>query len=181
MNRLAATPFHLPDETVLDFYPPDRLQNPALHAAAAYWQELRGARPYPTRDELNPSAFAPALRHMALVRVLAGDFEFRIIGDSLAGAFSVPLRNRRLGEIATAAPSSVTVIAGVYRRSVETGQPLALSGTTGRNAETAMFTHFEALVLPLGRDTVEHLLTFMICKPPSPAPLATARGPNAIA
>lgn len=172
MGPLATTPFHLPDETVLDFYGLDRLQCPALQTAAQYWQALRGDRRFPTRDELNPARFAAALRHMALVRVIDGgaDFEYRIVGDSLATAFSVPLRNRRLGEVHTTAASSVVVIAAVYRRCIAEGEPLALSGTTGRNAQTAMFTHFESVVLPLGREEIDHLLTFMVCNPPSPDP-----------
>jgi len=172
MSTLAATPFNLPDETVLEYFPLDRLQSPILHGAAAYWLRLRGSRRFPSREDLNPARFSSALRHMALVRVMGdgAEFEYRIVGDSLAGAFSVPLQNSRLGEIATKAPSTVTVIGGVYRRCVQSGEPLALSGTTGRNASTAMFTHFEAVVLPLGvaEPVVDHLLTFMICQPPRP-------------
>ena len=172
MSRLAAAPFNLPDETVLEFFPLDRLQSPILRSAADYWRRICGSRRFPSREELNPSGFSSALRHMALVRVIDGgaDFEYRIVGDSLAGAFSVPLQNCRLGAIATEAPSTVTVIGGVYRRCIQKGEPLALGGTTGRNAQNAMFTHFEALVLPLGavEHVIDHLLTFMVCEAPRP-------------
>ena len=170
MSILAKAPFNLPDETVLEFFPLDRLQSPILHGAADYWLRLRGPRRFASREELNPSRFSSALRHMALVRVIDGgvDFEYRIVGDSLASAFSVALQNCRLGEVATKAPSTVAVIGGIYRRCVASGEALALSGTTGRNTHTAMFTHFEAVVLPLGavEPVVDHLLTFLICDPP---------------
>lgn len=171
MNWLAATPFDFPDEAVLDFYDLDRLRNPVLAAAAQYWNDLRGTRPFPTRDELNPAGFAPALRHMALVKLIDGgnDFEYRIMGDTLAGAFSTPVRGRPLSVIEAQAPITMNVIRAVYNKSITSGMPLALSGTTGRNAQTAMFTHFEALVLPLGGETIDHLLTFMVCQAPTPA------------
>lgn len=170
MSRLAESAFNLPDETVLEFYPLDRLQSTVLRGAADCWLKLRGSRPFPSREELNPSGFPTALRHMALVRVIDGgvDFEYRIVGDCLASAFSVPIQNCRLGEVATTARSTVSVISGVYQRCINNAEPLALRGTTGRNSRTAMFTHFEALVLPLGavETRIDHLLTFMICDPP---------------
>ena len=155
---------------MLEFLPLDRVENPILRGAAEYWQRLRGSRRFPTREELKPSGFASAMRHMALVRVVDGgaDFEYRIVGDSLAGAFSVPLQSRRLGELDTKAAYTVEVIGRVYRRCVRDGEGFVLRGTTGRNPQTAMFTHFEALVLPLGpaETEVDHLLTFMTCDPP---------------
>lgn len=168
MATLASSPFNLPDETVLEFFPLDSVETPALRAAAEYWQRLRGARRFPSRNELNPSGFASAMRHMALVRVIDGgaDFEYRIVGDSLASSFSVPLHNRKLGELRTSAASTVAVIGGVYRRCLGDREPLVMRGVTGRNARTSMFTHFEALVLPLGEAEIDHLLTFMYCDAP---------------
>lgn len=168
MGSFAASPFNLPDETVLEFFPLDGVEDPALRGAAEYWQRLRGSRRFPSRNELSPSGFASAMRHMALVRVIDGgaDFEYRIVGDSLASSFSVPLHNRKLGELDTSAPSTVVVIGGVYRRCLREGAPLVMRGVTGRNARTSMFTHFEALVLPLGEAEIDHLLTFMHCDPP---------------
>jgi hypothetical protein len=166
MSKLAHTAFDLPDATTLEFFPLDDLQSPVLKGAAEYWLQLRGTRRFPSRDELMPSRFSSALRHMALVRVIDGgaDFEYRIVGETLAGAFSVPLPFRMLGEINTTAPSTAAVIGRVYQRSLQAGEPLGVRGVTGRDSRTATFTHFESLVLPLGavETEVDHLLTFML-------------------
>ena len=166
MNKLAPTAFNLPDETTLEFFPFDSSQNPVLRGAAEYWKRLRGTRRFPSREELMPSRFSSALRHMALVRVIDGgaDFEYRIVGERLAGAFSVPLQFRKLGEINTTAPTTAAVIGRVYRRSLQSGEPTGVRGATGRNSRTATFTHFEALILPMGavKSEIDHLLTFMI-------------------
>ena len=168
MRNLAATPFVFPDETMLEINPVDRLENPVLRSASEYWHQLRGRRRFPSREELNPGGFSVALRHMAMVRVIDGgaDYEYRIVGDTLACEFSIPLNSRTVSDIAVNAPATAALLRRVYKHAVQSGEPFAVCGTTGRNAETAMFTHLEAVVLPMGADesTVDHLLTFMVCE-----------------
>ncbi|GAA0549808.1 hypothetical protein FHS83_001166 [Rhizomicrobium palustre] len=158
--------FDLPDETTLDFFALDELHSDVLRSAVAHWQELRGARRYPAREELVPSRFASALRHMALVRVIDGgaDFEYRIVGETLAGAFSVPLHYQKLGGIETEAFNTTKVVGGVYRRCLSSGEAFGVRGVTGKNARSVAFTHFESVVLPIGPSDreIDHLLTFMI-------------------
>lgn len=165
MGQLATTPFPLPDETLLEFDTLDRVESPILHGPVEYWNRLRGSRRFPAREELNPGRFRSALRYMALVRVIDGgaDFEYRIVGDSFAQAFSISLNSRRLGAIAAEAPGTAAVIGRVYRQCAKSGEAFVVRGTTGRHSEAVMFLHHEALVMPLGISDVDHLLVFAVC------------------
>lgn len=148
----------------MEFNPLDRVKNALLHDAAEYWNRLRGSRRFPERKELNPGSFRSALRYMALVRVIGrgADFEYRIVGDTLARAFGVSLNSRKLSAIAAEAPSTAAAIGRIYGHGATTGEAFVVHGTIGRSSEAARFMRLEALVLPLGADGVDHLLTFMV-------------------
>lgn len=157
-----------PEQTSIELVPLEELQDATLRGAAVYWLELRGCRRFPSRAALNPRRLLSALRHMALVRVIGAgaDYEYRIVGDSVACAFRVRMHNRLLSEILPEAPSMGSKLARIYTRCVQTREGFALRGVVGREAEAATFTHVEALILPMGVEdaTVDHLLTFMVCE-----------------
>jgi hypothetical protein len=157
----------VPEETRLEFASLDRIEDADLRRAAAYWRDLRGPRRFPPREALNPSRIPSLLRHLGLVRVIDGgkDFEYRIVGDSVARAFRVCLHNRLLSEVAAEAPSTAAEIARIYGHAVESGEGFVLRGVTGYQARSTNFRNLEALILPMGANdsTVDHLLTFMVC------------------
>jgi hypothetical protein len=153
-----------PDETVFEFAPIEDIRSPILQTGFAHWKSLCGERRFPARHQLRPHAIAGALNHLVLAKVLddGADFEFRIVGDTSARSFHVPRQGRKLSEIGLAEPLQAMRLAGLYACCVRSKAPVYVRGTIGHDATAAKFTHFDAIVLPMGPDddTVDHILGF---------------------
>ncbi|MGC9952764.1 MAG: PAS domain-containing protein [Rhizomicrobium sp.] len=155
--------FHeTPDQTAVHVVTFDELESPIVKRAADYWLSLRNGRRFPAREDLHPRDMAGFLRDMALVKIIDGgaDYEYRIIGDAQAQAYSVPLRGRRISEIAVTAPWFGQIAANTYEYVRRSGEPLAMRGGVGREFPEAKFVYNENVFLPLGAsdDAVDHLL-----------------------
>jgi hypothetical protein len=152
---------HIPQETSYAFIGLDELRKPALRLAAEYWSSQCTEEGFPSRDDIKPQAIASVLRHMSLVKVLDGDYAFRVVGDGIVRAFAVPIQNRKLSEIALDAPIYGTIARKCFTHVVEGATPLAMRGTIGRDSREANFTDFENALFPLGSDhrTVQYILT----------------------
>lgn len=140
----------------------DALTAAPLRQAVSYWQSLRGGRRFPLRNELNPRQMAKLLPYMSLVKVIDGgaDFEHRIVGDIMVQAFRVPIQNRRFSDIARDAPHVISGCQPFFRCVVESGEPTAWRTHNGPHATDIIFTHSEVVLLPLGVETVEHIVGF---------------------
>ena len=152
---------HIPKVSMFNHIGLDQLQNPVLRLGAAYWTAQRGEHRIPARQQIKPRAIAPALRNMVLFKVLNGDFAYRVVGDAIVRAYSVPLQNRRLSEIILEAPKVGSTVHELLTRVVRSGEPLAIRGRVGHDVIEANFTDFENALLPLGADhqNVDHILT----------------------
>jgi hypothetical protein len=152
----------LPDCTSFEFVALDALRASALRLGVEYWQAARGDRRFPTRDDIKPRDICGALQRMSLVKVEGDDFIYRIVGDAIVRAYDVPLQNRRMSDIAFDEPGFDVIVLPLFRKVVETGEPIAVRGTTGHDVTRANFTDYENVLLPLGPDgkTVDHLMTF---------------------
>ena len=157
----AASLHPIPEVTQIDHIGLDQLQNSVLRLGAAYWKTQRGEHRFPSRAEIKPRGIAPALRNMVLFKVLNGDFVYRVVGDAIVRAYSVPLQNRRLSEVILEAPKIGSTVHKLLTQVVRSGEPLAIRGHIGRDATDVNFTDFENALLPLGADhkTVDHILT----------------------
>ena len=151
-----------PDHTAVHTVALDELDSPVLKLAADYWRSLRGGRRFPAREDLRPRDMTGFLRDMALVKVIDGgaDYEFRIVGDAQAQAYSIPLQGRRISEISVTAPWFTQIATITYDYVRRSGEPLALRGGIGREFPEAKFVYNENVFLPLGasNDAVDHLL-----------------------
>jgi hypothetical protein len=140
----------------------DELDNQVLKQAADYWRSRRGGRRFPARKDLHPREMAKFLRNMTLVKVVDGgaDYEYRIVGDAQAQAYTIPLQGRRISEIALTAPWFGKVAEYTYDYVRRSGEPLVLRGRIGREFPEAKFVYYESLFLPLGPsdECVDHLL-----------------------
>jgi hypothetical protein len=146
--------------TSLDRIAIDELESPAIRTGVDYWRLLRGQRRFPAREDLKPREIAGLLRSMSLIRVTDGDFQYRVVGDSVVQAYDFSLQGKWLNEIEAELPSFGTFVRPILMHVVESKTPVAVRGSIGHNAHRVNFTHYENALLPLGRndDTVDHIL-----------------------
>jgi len=153
-----------PRETKVELLPLDEMRMPIVCQGIAYWEKLRGTRPYPARDEIRPRDITGLLQHMVLAKALDGahDFLLKIVGDEVCRNYRATIINRRLSEIATDLPKTVQRWLPVYRRVALSGVPLAVVVTVGLEMPEINFTHAEMVCLPLGPngEPVDHIVTF---------------------
>lgn len=153
-----------PNHTVFEFAAMDEIRSPILNTGVEHWKSLCGTRRFPAREQLRPHCIASALKHLVLAKVLddGADFEFRIVGDTSARSFSVPRQGRKLSDIAATEPHQAMRMAALYQCCVHNKAPIYVRGTIGHDATAAKFTHFDAVVLPMGPndDLVDHILGF---------------------
>lgn len=153
-----------PSETSIVRISFDELQFAEVRAGYEFWQELRGARRFPSRDDVQPRKVAGLLRHMMLVKVLdnAEDFLLKIVGDEVAWSYCAPLNNRLMSEVEAELPNTTRRYFEIYRHVARTGEPLAVRVAVGFETQETKFTQAETICLPLGPDDdcIDHLLTF---------------------
>lgn len=153
---------YIPDFTVFSEVTFDSLRSRPICLGLEYWQAARGLRRFPARDDIKPRDICGALQHMSLVKVEDNDFLYRIVGDAIVRAYDIPLQNRHLSDIAFDEPGFDAIVVPLFRKVVETGEPIAIRGTTGHDVTRANFTDYENILLPLGPNdqTVDHIMTF---------------------
>ena len=152
-----------PNVTSFELITLDKLESPAVIAGNTYWQNLRGTRRFPARQDMHPRDFASLLRDMLLVQVIdsGADFKFRITGDAHVQAYAIPFQGRRLNEFVEMAPAFCFSLRSVFAHVAQTGSPAALRGRMGTDFPNANYAYCENIFLPLGvKDTVDHILGF---------------------
>jgi hypothetical protein len=150
-----------PKESSVHIVSPQVLDNEPVAFAVRHWDALRGARRYPTRDEVLPREIAGILRHIVLIRILdaGADFEYRIVGDAHVQAQGANFVGMRLKQLEAANPGFDPNTRATYEYVRFTGEPLAVRGWVGRDAPESKFCYYETVFLPLGaEDGVDHLL-----------------------
>ena len=154
----------LPPNTIIDWIALDEVESEFLRSGAAYWNRLRGERPWPSRDELNIRKMTHFASYMSLVQVIenGADFRHRIVGDAMVCAFSVPIQNRRFSEIAVDAPKLIRNSFLIFRKVLEMRAPVAVRQNIGHDVQEAVYMRGERVLLPLGRtnDLIDHILAF---------------------
>lgn len=131
----------------------------AMRWLFACWNEMRGERDMPQRDELNPRALGPFLRNVQLFEVVDGgkDFRCRVYGTGLSEVTGLHMTGQCMSEFDN--PRIRERVLGSLRRVVETGEPVRM--TVERSA-LAHLPHkgVEAIWLPLGgREGITHVLS----------------------
>ena len=120
----------IPDYTAVHAVALDELDSAVLKLAAEYWRSRLNGRRFPARGDLQPRDLAGILRDMVLVKIIEGgaDYEYRIVGDAQAQAYTVPLQGRRISEISVAAPWFGHIAAFTYEYVRRSGEPVAMRG-----------------------------------------------------
>jgi hypothetical protein len=155
VSRAADTP----ESSSIEIVSPETLDSEPVRAGVAYWNGLRGERPFAARHELVPAGMAKFLRNIALVRVLDGgaDYEYRVVGDAHVQAQGFNFRHKRLKEIEAMRVDFTT--RATYEHVRITASPFAVRGWVGRYEPNSRFSYHETAFLPLGANgIVDHLL-----------------------
>ena len=138
----------------------DQLEATAVRQIVAQWQRLKGERRFPARADLSPRVFGRLLRHVMLLRVLEGDYEFRIVGDVQLQAYGENYQGMRLSELARARPKFAEGLK-IFFDGVRMGRaPFGYRGWIGRDMPDTKYSYHEIALLPLGAgdDAVDHIL-----------------------
>lgn len=167
MSIVAVPSELMPEKTDFECLSLDAVESTHARRGIAIWQSLRGPRRYPARSELQPRVIAPIMQHMSLVRVIDGgkDFENRFVGDAVVRAHEVPIEHRCFSDIARETPVLINRLLPLFRKVVESAEPLAYRGRTGHDLVRVVYTGFEGVLLPLGEnpDAVDHVMYVGTC------------------
>lgn len=139
----------------------EAVEHPDLKALLALWNQKRGERKMPTRDEFEPRDMRSYLRRLHLYDVVEGgrNFRIRVFGTSL----TIGLGTDPTGKLITEHPDPV---AGhrfmlILQHVVSVGRPVRVVADH-RIPERLATMQTEALWLPLGTKTVEQVLAASI-------------------
>ena len=99
-----------------------------ISEAMAYWRRLGGARPMPSRRDLDPVDIPRLLPFVMLIDVLSDplDFKFRLIGTEVSAIIARNLQGRRFSTIPHMAAGNR--VWTEYEAVVNRREPLAASG-----------------------------------------------------
>lgn len=81
--------------------PPSECQSAAIGELDAYWTELRGARPFPSRHDIDPARIKRLLPNIALLDVFQDPLRlrYRLAGTRFVEAFGAETSGRWLDEV----------------------------------------------------------------------------------
>ncbi len=139
------------------------LVEPKVRVGVLHWTQLRGSRPYPTRDELDLRKLRHSLENILLVRVIdaGSDFQIRVAGDELRRAYAAQLNGRLLSDLEAELPVTAQRWSAMFRKVVATGRPVAMRIKVGNDAPEMNFSEAEGVFLPFGDSCcVDYLVAF---------------------
>lgn len=138
----------------------DQLEAATLRQVAEYWSRIKGERRFPARADFTPRALSRLLRHIMLLKVVDGDYEFRIVGDVQVQAYGENYQGMRLSDLARERPKFAEGLK-IFYDGVRMGRsPFAYRGWIGRDMPDTRYSYHEIAFFPLGPsdDAVDHIL-----------------------
>lgn len=136
------------------------ITSPLIAEIDAHWSRLRGGRPMPRRDEIDPVDLANWLPYISIMELHYDPFRvrYRVVGTEVARITGGDFSNRWLDETDWGA-QAIELNRLLYVKVAETGRPLyGLSKTSFAGREDWIF---EWVLLPLSNDgtSVTHCLS----------------------
>ncbi len=158
----------VPERTDFEQFSLDAVESVPTRRGIAIWRLLRAGRRFPAHDDLKLRDITDIMPYMSLVAVIDGgkDFENRYVGDAVVRAHDLPIRHRRFSDVAKDMPRLMEELLPLFRKVVETGEPLAYRGRTGQDLSHVVYTDFEGVLLPLGQsdEAIDYILYVGICE-----------------
>jgi hypothetical protein len=140
----------------------EELESKPVRFGAFYWRSLCNGRRFPSRQDIKPRDIVGILSNMSLLKVVDGDFQYRIVGDTVVRAYDGMLHNRFIRDLELDLPSYSLFVRPILTHIMKEKVPVAVRGKIGHDAIGTNFTDHENALLPLGPDddTVDHILVF---------------------
>ena len=138
----------------------DQIESATVREVAQYWARLKGGRVFPARADVKPRDLKMLLRHVMLLKVLDGDYEYRIVGDVQVQAYGENYQGMRLSELALTHPKFAEGMK-IFFDGVRMGRaPFGYRGWIGRDMPETKYSYHEIGYFPLGAtdDAVDHIL-----------------------
>jgi hypothetical protein len=140
----------------------DTVESMTLRQIADHWNELRGYRLFPSRNDFRPVNLKKLLRHVSLLRVIDGgaDYQFRVMGDVHVQAYGENFSNLMLSDMARQHAKFAEGLK-IFYEGVRMGRrPIAYRGWIGRDMPETKYSFHEVIYLPLGENeaTVDHIV-----------------------
>ena len=129
--------------------PLDSIEEPRLKLVLEHWNSLRGARPMPSRRDVDPHALKGALGIVMIARYdpQFDDFRFSLFGTEIAQAQRADYTNKLAADLAPDAYGEL--ISRNYRQVRQSGRPYYGRMSLALSRE---LVSYHRLVLPLGED-----------------------------
>ncbi|HEX4295565.1 MAG TPA: PAS domain-containing protein [Rhizomicrobium sp.] len=138
----------------------DQIESATVREVAQYWERLKGERAFPARADVKPRDLKMLLRNVMLLKVLDGDYEYRIVGDVQVQAYGENYQGMRLRELALTHPKFAEGMM-IFFDGVRMGRtPFGYRGWIGRDMPETKYSYHEIGYFPLGAadDAVDHIL-----------------------
>jgi len=138
----------------------EAMNDPLLNSVLAYWQQLRGARAMPRRQEIDPVALPrPSLPHLFLVQVECHSFRYSLVGTAIELQYGMSMAGRLLQDPPGGADEAAIV--AQYRETVELRRPTYCEHDFINTREVPL--RCRRLVLPLSADGTTVTDLFGVC------------------
>ncbi len=142
--------------------------NKTLKRLYGYWAARRGAKRYPSRDDIDPIDFGYALGHVSLIEAMQNPprFRYRLVSGSLTARLGYEMTGKFLDEVPESEMRAYT--ARIYAMALAKGVPLHLRDQVTLDGRR---WNYEALILPLSSDgyTVDILMIYRLADRPTPS------------
>lgn len=131
---------------------PGLVESRRIAALAAHWRRLKGQRPVPLRDDLDPAAIKELLPYVMLVDLEPEPFRvrYRLVGTEVVTWSKFDFTGLYLDELTFADLEESDVFTAGYRSMQASGLPHYARIRTFRLGERTLY--YEAALLPLSSD-----------------------------
>ena len=146
-----------------------------LHTVLAYWSDKRGARPMPSRRDIDPLELGPAiLPHLMLVDVETGPrFRYRLFGTAVSQTFGMDATGQYIDVVMVGQYKEFLL--GLYCDLLTMKKPVYSTSIYGTRLDMKMWT--QRLMVPLSSDgdAVDMVLACQVFLHGSPLKTLTVR------
>jgi hypothetical protein len=154
--------FWLPQQSTGEIVALDTIEAAPVIDGLARWRRMKGAQRFPRSGDAALELLTP---NTILVRALDDDYEYASVGHALVEGFNVDFSGQRLSAIIAMLPKFGLGLKMLYDMVREGGEPIGYRGWAGKDMSGAQFSYYESVVLPLGRDSVDHILVYSALVP----------------
>jgi hypothetical protein len=143
-----------------NFIVPDECRSEKVGRLLEYWNEIRGARPMPRRQDIDPTMIWTLLKNISLSEwhLEPDRLFYRIAGTEVVSALGIELRGKWLSEVYPDG-EDVERTLSLYRRVVGTRAPV-LGRTDGTQMRLGV-NSYEWVICPLS-DDAERVTHFVV-------------------